>query len=486
MTSNKRRKRRWHSLFSLSLRTKLVLIMLSVSMSLVTLLVFFYYQTEKDLFNEFQRQTSELSKAVQIGLEGAAVKNINDAKSLEKYLTSLNTKGIKEISVISSSDRILASTNRENIGKWISERRKEMIFKAELGEPVTGDGMLYNVVIPVVSGKNTVGYIHLTLSAQDFSAFLRLSVLRRMAAALVILAVGTVLTVILAGRYIRPINQMVKVAGKVAAGDLDQKLPTDRSDEIGALARSFNHMVSRLRLDRDLRERLRTAEHLAGIGQVAHSVAHEIKNPLNFISLSIDHMGEVYRPRDPEQAARFESMVRNIKGEVERIGRFAESYLEYGRPLELKRQRASLTEIVDGVLEMVAARAALDQFTISKDYGGLPELNVDPEFIRTCLYNLVINAFDAMPTGGTLAVSGAARPGWVSLSFTDNGSGVDPELAEKLFEPYVTAKSKGLGLGLALTRKVIEAHGGRIEYRPATQGGSVFTLHLPVDEEQSL
>lgn len=458
--------------------------MLSVSVSLVALLVFFYYQTEKDLFNEFQRQTSELSKAVQIGLEGAAVKNINDAKSLEKYLTSLNSKGIKEISVISSSDRILASTSRDNVGKWITERRKELIFKADLGEPVTGEGMLYNVVIPVVSSQKTVGYIHLTLNAEDFSAFLRLSLLRRTAAALVILALGTILTVILAGRYIRPIDQMVKVAGKVAAGDLEQKLPTDRSDEIGALARSFNHMVSRLRLDRDLRERLRTAEHLAGIGQVAHSVAHEIKNPLNFISLSIDHMGEVYRPGDPEQAVRFESMVRNIKGEIERIGRFAESYLEYGRPLELKRQRASLTEIVDSVLEMVAARAVLDRFVISKDYGELPELNVDPEFIRTCLYNLVINAFDAMHAGGRLAVSAEALPGWVSLAFTDNGTGVDSDMAEKLFEPYVTAKSKGLGLGLALTRKIIEAHGGRIEYQPAPQGGSVFILHLPVNEDQ--
>jgi nitrogen fixation/metabolism regulation signal transduction histidine kinase len=456
--------------------------MLTVSMSLVSLLVVFYYQTEKELFNEFQRQTSELSKAVRIGLEGASVKNINDAKSLEKYLSSLNPKGIKEISVISSTDRILASTSREHVGKWISERRKEMIFKAQLGEPVTGEGENYNVVIPVVSGQATVGYIHLTLNAEDFSAFLRLGVLRRTIAALVILALGTVMAVILAGRYSRPIEKMAIAAEKVAGGDLEQTLTAERKDEIGALSRSFNHMVQRLRQDRDLRERLRTAEHLAGIGQVARSVAHEIKNPLNFISLSIDHMGETYRPADPEQAARFESMVRNIKGEVLRIGRFAESFLEYGRPIELKRQLTSFEAIVDSVMELVEARAVLEKIVLRKEYAGLPELELDPEFIRTCLYNLVINAFDAMPEGGELLVNGENRAGWVSLAFADSGMGVEPELADKLFEAYMSSKPKGLGLGLALTRKIIEEHGGRIEYQPRPGGGSIFTIHLPVDE----
>jgi len=94
-------------------------------------------------------------------------------------------------------------------------------------------------------------------------------------------------------------------------------------------------MIARLREDRDLRQRLRTAEHMATVGQFARNIAHEIKNPLNFISLSVDHMRDVYRPADGETAARYESLIDNIKGEVARISRFAESFLEYGRPFEL-------------------------------------------------------------------------------------------------------------------------------------------------------
>jgi len=466
-----------------SLRLRLVGIMLFTSMCLVSILVVFYYQTEKALFNEFERQTADLSRAVQIGLEGAAGKNLSDPKSLEGYLNRLNPKGIKEISVISSSDRIIASTNQENIGKWITERRKDLIFKAELGEPVTGDGLFYNVVIPVVSGNSTVGYIHLTLNTEDFSVFLRLNAIRRALAALVVLGIGTIVAMLLAGRYIRPIKQVVAVAGKVAAGDLSQELPTGRRDEIGDLACSFNHMVERLREDRDLKERLRTAEHLASVGQFAKSIAHEIKNPLNFISLSIDHMRETYRPAGAEQCESFDSLVQNIKGEIQRISRFAESFLEYGRPFELRRQRTSLASIVEGVLELVSARAKQGRVVIVREFGQLPALSLDPEFIRTCLYNIVLNAFEAMPEGGTLTVRAEQTPERLTLSFADSGVGVEREKLDKVFEPFFTTKSRGLGLGLALTRKIIEEHGGKIQFASVPGEGSLVTLLFPLETE---
>jgi len=471
-------------LFEPSLRLRLVAIMLFTSLCLVTILVVFYYQTEKALFNEFERRTAELSKAVQIGLKSAAGKNLSDAKSLESYLSSLNPKGIKEISVISSADRIIASTKKESVGKWITERRKEMIFKAELGEPVTGDGLFYNVVIPVISDNVTVGYIHLTLNTEDFSVFLRLNAIRRAIAALVVIGIGTVLAVVLAGRYIRPIKQVVGAAGKVAAGDLSQELSTDRRDEIGELSRSFNHMVERLREDRDLKERLRTAEHLASVGQFAKSIAHEIKNPLNFISLSIDHMREAYRPSESDRSESFDSLVLNIKGEIQRISRFAESFLEYGRPFELRRRRLPLGQLVDSVLDLASAKAQQGKIAIVREYGLLPEVSLDPEFIRTCLYNIVLNAFEAMPGGGTLTVRAEQSNDRLALSFVDSGVGVEREKLDKVFEPFFTTKSRGLGLGLALTRKVIEEHGGKVQFDSCLGKGSVVTMIFPLEEEQ--
>jgi signal transduction histidine kinase len=275
---------------------------------------------------------------------------------------------------------------------------------------------------------------------------------------------------------------MAAAAGKVASGDLDQSLPVARRDEIGQLARSFDHMIARLREDRDLRQRLRTAEHMATVGQFARSIAHEIKNPLNFISLSVDHMRDVYRPADGETAARYESLIDNIKGEVARISRFAESFLEYGRPFELHRRRCALNTLLEEVLELVAARAAAGQVQIRREIATLPELMLDPEFIKTCLYNIVINAFEAMPAGGTLTVRAAVNDRQVMLSFTDTGEGLSVMDLDKVFTPLFSTKQGGLGLGLALTRRIIEEHGGKVGFTSTRGLGSEVSLKLPLEE----
>jgi signal transduction histidine kinase len=271
----------------------------------------------------------------------------------------------------------------------------------------------------------------------------------------------------------------------VAAGNLDQHLPVERRDEIGLLARSFNDMVTRLRDDRDLKNRLRTAEHQAGIGQFARNIAHEIRNPLNFISLSIDHMRDTYPPVDPAQEQKFSRLVGNIKGEIERISRFAQSFLEYGRPFELRRQRVEPAMVLEEVLQLISARAELQQIKVVQDYFGLPELGLDPDFFRTCLLNVVANACDAMPDGGTLTVRGEIQGFQVAFSFTDTGTGVPADQVERMFEPFFTTKEKGLGLGLALTHRIVEEHGGKTAFSSCLGQGSTVTLWFPLPEEQA-
>lgn len=471
--------------FHPTLRTRLMGLMLLTSLSLIAVLVVFYYQSEKALYNEFQRKTTQLSKAIQIGLEGSSGSNLSDPASLQAHLSKLNTQGVREISVISSTDRILASTRPESVGKWITERRKDLIFKAELGEPVTGEGQVYNVIVPVVANGQTMGYIHLALTTEDFSVFLQASAIRRSMAALAVLTLGSVVAFFLAGHYTRPIERVVAAAGQVAAGNLEQHLPVERRDEIGLLARSFNDMVTRLRDDRDLKDRLRTAEHQAGIGQFARNIAHEIRNPLNFISLSIDHMRDTYPPADPAQAQKYSQLVGNIKGEIERISRFAQSFLEYGRPFELRRQSVKPAIVLDEVLQLISARTDLQQIKLVQDYSGLPELGLDPDFFRTCLLNVVANACDAMPDGGTLTVRGEIQGLLVAFIFTDTGTGVPADQVERMFEPFFTTKEKGLGLGLALTHRIVEEHGGKTAFSSRLGQGSTVTLWFPLTEERA-
>jgi signal transduction histidine kinase len=468
----------------LSLNQKLMAMMLLLSFSLLIVYFLLYFQTERAMYREFEEQTVELSKAIQVGVEEVTSTGATDESRLQGYLKQLNRKGVKEISIISNnSDKIISSTDPKKIGKDVSTKRKELIFKAELGETVPGEGHAYNVIIPVIAGKKHFGYIHLIINTDDFSTMMRKRLFARLFAVIFVFGIGIVLTIYLARSYTKPIEEVVRVAQSVAAGNLNHELNSDRKDEIGKLAQSFNFMVERLREQRDLEEKLRKAEHLAGIGQFASSIAHEIKNPLNFISLSVDLIREKYKPVDSTTQQNFDSMIVNIKKEIQRVSRFAESFLEFGRPLELNRQMTDMDKLIDEVIDLVTAKAQMDNIEIRKSCASLPELFVDPEFIKTCLYNIILNAFQAMPVGGTLTVTTKQQDNSFLFIIEDTGIGIPEDRISRVFDPFFTTKTTGLGLGLALTKRVIEEHGGKVEIRSSEGSGTTFSIALPMEKE---
>ena len=244
-------------------------------------------------------------------------------------------------------------------------------------------------------------------------------------------------------------------------------------------------MIGKLREDRDLREKLRKAEHLAGIGQFSRSIAHEIKNPLNFVSLGIDHMQEAYRPDKPQDAGRFDSLLENMKKEIQRVSRFAESFLEFGKSLELNRVDTDMDGLIGTVLDLVAVKAAKEGVEIVRESEGPPPvLRVDPDFIRTCLYNILLNAFQAMSGGGRLVVRTRSQPGWFVVEVADSGQGAPPEVVAHAFDPFFTTKTGGIGLGLAFTKRVVEEHDGRVRFESQPGQGSTVRMLFPHASEE--
>lgn len=465
---------------NLSLNKKLIFMMLFMSFILISILIFIYWQSEKALLAEIENQTTDLTKAIQVGVEEVTGSGATDELRLSQYLKTLNSKGIGEISIISNADEIIASTNPSKIGSPVTQKKKELIIKAELGEPVSKDGKAYNIIVPVVAGDAHYGYVHLKINIDDFSNLLRRSTLKRIAASALVFAIGIGLAILLALKYTGPIHSVVAAAKRVAAGDLEQKLPVDRKDEIGELNESFNFMVQRLKEDRKLEERLREAEHLSAVGELSRSIAHEIRNPLNFISLSIDHIRKKYNPADEEQSVNFNELVSSIKHEIHRLDKLVGDFLDYGRPLKLKVQDTNIEMVLNSVVEIIKAKAELEMVTIKKEYDFLPELKLDPELIKTCVLNVVTNAFQAMPGGGILSLNTAKQNGKFVLSISDTGQGVSRENLSKVFEPLFTTKTNGLGLGLATTKRVIEEHGGSIDLETTEGSGSSFIISLPV------
>jgi signal transduction histidine kinase len=400
---------------------------------------------------------------------------------LQNYLKQLNTKGVKEISIISNADEVIASTNPMRVGEEVGPTRKERIIKAELGEPLSKEGKVYNVILPVVAGNEHYGYIHLKINS-DFSEILESNALKRTVATFSVFGLGILLAVFLSWMYTKPIHHVVNAARSVAAGDLTAELHTDRRDEIGELTKAFNHMVQKLREERALEEKLREAEHLSGIAQLAKSIAHEIRNPLNFISLSIDHLRKKFSPVGNEEREQFESLFTSIKQEIQRLNKLVGDFLDYGKPLRLNLQPVDIEKLIDEVMALVGAKAEKDGIRIHYHKGNLPAFSLDPGLIKTCIFNIVLNAFQAMPDGGDLTVNITASDDKAFVTIEDTGTGVPRENLPKLFDPFFSTKITGLGLGLAMTRRVVEEHGGKVDFQSEEGKGSAITISLPMNK----
>jgi signal transduction histidine kinase len=466
---------------NLSLNKKLIGMMLFLSFILVSVLLFLYSQSEKALLTEIENQTAELSKAIQVGVEEVTSSGYTDEMRLQHYLQKLNAKGVKEISIISNTDEIIASTNPMNVGEEVSPKKKERIIKAELGEPVSKEGKVYNVILPVVAGNEHYGYIHLKINAEDFSENLKSNAIKRIVATSLVFGLGILIAVFLSWMYTRPIHNVVNAARRVAAGDLTLlNVTADRKDEIGELTQSFNFMVQKLREERALEEKLREAEHLSGIAQLARGIAHEIRNPLNFISLSIDHLREKYAPLKSGEKEKFESLITSIKHEIQRLNKLVGDFLDYGKPLKLSLQEVDMGSLINEIIALIWAKAEKDGIKIHYQCGEFPKLYLDPELIKTCIFNIILNAFQAMPAGGDLTVSTNASDSRASVVIEDTGTGVSKENMPRLFEPFFSTKTTGLGLGLAMTKRVIEEHGGKVDFQSIEGKGSNVTISLPI------
>ncbi|MDH4101236.1 MAG: ATP-binding protein, partial [Nitrospirota bacterium] len=255
-------------------------------------------------------------------------------------------------------------------------------------------------------------------------------------------------------------------------------------NEIGELTQSFNQMVKGLREMKELEERLRQSEHLSQIGQLASGIAHEVRNPLNMVNLSIDHIRSKYPPDDPQAREEFLGILSGIKGEVHRLNAMISNFLDYGKPVRLSIALESLPETLNEVLSLAGEKLREQGVIVQKSFqSNLPPIPMDKKQIKTCFMNLVLNAIQAMPEGGRLSVEASCNQDTAVVKIKDSGVGITPENAVKIFEPYFTTKEAGIGLGLALTKRIIEEHGGRILIDSGENIGTEVLVEMPLQRE---
>jgi signal transduction histidine kinase len=288
-----------------------------------------------------------------------------------------------------------------------------------------------------------------------------------------------------AARVTRPVVSLAEAARRVAAGDLGAKVEVESSDELGELAASFNRMTEDLVQQKD---RTLQAERVAAWRELARRLAHELKNPLFPLQVTVENLMRA-KKKSPEMFEEvFHEGTATLLAEINNLKNIIGRFSEFSRMPQPLRRPTQVNDVARSVLRVFQAQLQNNELqnneknkiTVRTELSNaLPEISADPDLLHRALQNLVLNAIDAMPQGGELAIRTTPLGDRIELSVSDTGSGLTQEECGRLFTPYYTTKQHGTGLGLAIVQSVVSDHGGKISVESTKEKGTTFRIELP-------
>lgn len=385
----------------------------------------------------------------------------------EKYLPKENEKGE------------LINVKLKDIDDLPPIMNSYRLREAQTHFPVVSKVSSYQAhVIPIETHDQGRWYIIVVIKTSKGDAFLKAA--QPLIYTLGILLISTFTTILLVWRFTRPIAQLSNAAQRIAEGDFQVRVEADGRNELGQLAVRFNEMTAELEKKDDLEAKLQQAEKSAVVGRLASAIAHEIRNPLNYINLTLDHLQAKFMPQDELKRGQFVKLTSQLKTEVERINHLVSEFLRYSRPLKLELKQTNLPDVINGSLQIVEGQAAEQEVQINLTESGKDiEIPADGEILRSVFNNLFLNAVQAMPNGGELEIKVFTKENEVQVEVKDTGDGIPTENLTKVFEPYFSTKETGTGLGLAIVKRIVEEHNATIEVESTKGVGTKFTLSFP-------
>jgi signal transduction histidine kinase len=295
---------------------------------------------------------------------------------------------------------------------------------------------------------------------------------------------GVVLAILLsswaAARVTRPVEQLAHAAGKVAAGHWNARVDVQGSDELAQLAESFNRMTEELL---NQKERLVQAERVAAWRELARRLAHELKNPLFPLQLTVENLLRARQQGAEQFDEVFRESSQTLLAEVANLKAIVGRFSEFSRMPQPQLQPVQVNAVMTGIAQLFRAQLESKEHSpircaIELD-PNLEPIAADAELLHRAISNLVLNAMDAMPQGGTLTLRTRGADAKVVIEVADTGQGLTPEECERIFTPYYTSKQHGTGLGLAIAQSVVSDHKGRIGVSSQPGRGTTFVIELP-------
>ncbi|RJQ17712.1 MAG: HAMP domain-containing protein [Nitrospiraceae bacterium] len=475
-------------------------ITVAIVMSLLAVLGASTYVIEEVQRRDTLRKAEEsgffISSTLLSNLEYHMIKN--DRGEITQFMEDMNkSREIETASIIKEDGQIVYSTNPNSIGMKISASYISNFLEMDK-EQVMNTGFksgrrVLSVVTRLSNSKECfschdrnrqfLGIMLVDISMTPTEKLIIENRNRLIFSSIVAMISVSLILFFLNNRYIyRPVKKLKKVIDGVKQGDLTVKEDYPIKDEIGHLGDSLNAMVESLNnTNRELREsykkHLYQTEKLVAIGQLTSGIIHEIQSPLTGVYFSLKALKD-----DEKEGSEAGYILERVLIHLDKVMNMAKKQLSFIKPSRSMLEHVNLNDLVEGALFLVVKQAEKQKIRILKKFtDNLPEVYAEPDNLKLVFLNLLLNAIQSMPSGGSLRIISGVSPdnGSCYVSFSDSGPGIPDHEMSRVFEPFFTTKENGTGLGLFISKGVIEAQGGEIVIESRQGTGTTFTVKLP-------
>jgi two-component system NtrC family sensor kinase len=483
---------------------------------------------QKQLTGEVLRGALRISETVRRSTRNDMLKNLRD--DLHQMIEVIGgQEGLEKIRVFNKDGQIMFSSDKDDIGEMVDKRAeacyachaaekplerlnipdRSRVFTSRQGHRVLGViSAIYNEPDCYTAEchahpaeQKVLGVLDIGMSLVEVDGEIKDARRKMLVFTVIVFLVISITLSVSIRRYVtRPVRELVKATKRVAEGDLDSPISIKGEDEIAQLASSFSQMTSDLKkadnelvewgktLEQKVHERteeLRSKENqliqsdkVASLGKLAAGVAHEINSPLTGVLTYSSLLLKAKKEGDPDRED-----LEVIVNETNRCKKIVKGLLDYARQTAPQKTLCDANEVLDKSIDLISHQATLQSVRIERKFKpDLPKIMIDVGQIQQVLINILLNAIEAMPQGGTLTVSTGMDDKMVALRFADTGSGIPEDVLPKIFDPFFTTKEqgRGTGLGLSVSFGIIERHRGKLEVKSKVGEGTTFTVKLPV------
>ncbi len=400
-------------------------------------------------------------------------------------------RNVSYVIIQNDAGEVIASSGGAQIETLLSTELNRNAFNAE-SEMIQQSGSVVDVAIPIFSGGIKKGVVRLGISTKEMEAKILNS--RRWALQFMLGAIfiGTVLGLFVDHKVKRNLQNLTETATRMAGGDMSQRVDIETGDEMESFGDAFNEMADQLQethehLEQKVAERTRELresqaqlvhqEKMASLGVLAAGLAHEIGNPLTAISSVVQML------QRKSKDGKFSEQMQLVNENISRISKTVRELVDFSRPVKSERRTIQINDLIQKALGILKYdNRAKDLKIVTTLDSELPAITMIEDQLLQVFINLILNAFDAMESGGRLTITSASAGQFVVISIQDTGSGIPPELKGKVFEPFFSTKpvGKGSGLGLSVSYGIVQNLGGKIEVESTDSTGTQFTISLPL------